>query len=265
MAFESHIKLWSVSMCWRFICIQLGYLLFGSGSLVLALLLMPIINTVSASDKKYERNRFLIQQTFRIFIGFLRLTGVLSYEIKNFHKLKPGCLVMANHPSLLDIVFLFSFIPNANCVVKSKLLLNPFTRFPILSAGYIVNDDPQEVIEQANKSFASGEIVIIFPEGTRTPAGQQPCFKRGASQLAVRTGKDVTPIIIISDPPALTKTTPWFSVTRQPWCFNFYIENPILVNLFLAPDKPLPLQARHLTRYLQDYFSDNIRGERHCK
>jgi len=55
---------------------------------------------------------------------------------------RPGQLIIANHPTLVDIVFLISRVKQANCIVKQKLWHNPFMRGPILNAGYISNGDP---------------------------------------------------------------------------------------------------------------------------
>ncbi|WP_245395071.1 hypothetical protein [methane-oxidizing endosymbiont of Gigantopelta aegis] len=38
---------------------------------------------------------------------------------------RPGQLIVANHPTLIDIVFLISRIPYACCIVKDSLWHNP--------------------------------------------------------------------------------------------------------------------------------------------
>ena len=258
MAILRCINVWTFDMCWRFICIQLGYLIFAIGSLILVCIVMPIIRVLSRPEARQRRIRFLISRTFAVFIGFLRVTGVLKHSIQGLDKIQPGNLVLANHPSLLDIVFLISFIPNADCVVKTQLLRNPVTRFPILSAGYIVNDDPEEVIEQARRSFAAGSVLIIFPEGTRSREGESIVLKRGASQVAVRAVRDITPVLIRSHNSALTKQCSWFSVTESPWNFNFEVRDQLPIQNWLADGMPCTVQARHVTDKLQSYFNDQL-------
>lgn len=260
MARHFELNLWSWNMIRRFVCVQFGYVIFGAGSVLLALLVFPFVNLCSPENTRKARIRWLIQKNFAVFVEYLRITGVLQYQIRNLDKLKSGSLVLANHPSLLDIVFLFSFIPNANCVVKSKLLRNPFTRFPILCAGYIVNDDPEEVVTKALQSFEAKETLIIFPEGTRTRENQPLQLKRGACQIAVRTNKDVTPIVIHADPPGLTKEAPWFSITTKPWRFRFEVKDQLLISQFYTQQDSLAIRARNLTRGLERYFNQQCQS-----
>ena len=64
--------------------------------------------------------------------------GVMSYEIKGLEKLnRPNQLVLANHPTLIDIVFLISRMPFAGCIVKEKLWHNPFIKASVINAGLI--------------------------------------------------------------------------------------------------------------------------------
>lgn len=54
--------------------------------------------------------------------------GVMDYRFIGDDKFEQdaGCLVVANHPSLLDYVILASRMPRCDCIVKQALLQNPF-------------------------------------------------------------------------------------------------------------------------------------------
>jgi len=109
----------------------------------------------------------------RGFVGLMRGLGVLDYRLHDCERLqRPGLLVLANHPTLIDVVFLLALIPHADCVVKGRLARNPFTRGPIRAAGYITNEEPQGVLEAAGASLARGNALILFPEGTRSVPGR---------------------------------------------------------------------------------------------
>ena len=61
----------------------------------------------------------------------MRHTGVLTYHIEGQEHLnETGRLIIANHPSLIDVVFLIALIRDTNCIVKDSLVNNPFTRGP---------------------------------------------------------------------------------------------------------------------------------------
>ena len=63
---------------------------------------------------------------FRIFVGGLKLTGIVRVECKELDELKRpgGLLIAANHPCLVDAVFVISRLPDVVCVMKSSILRN---------------------------------------------------------------------------------------------------------------------------------------------
>jgi glycerol-3-phosphate dehydrogenase (NAD(P)+) len=71
-------------------------------------------------------------------------------------------------------------------------LLNALGAFPVdRGAG------DQETIETAKIILARGDIVLMFPEGTRTRPGPLGKAKRGVGRLALETGAPVIPIAVI--------------------------------------------------------------------
>ena len=74
-----------------------------------------------------------------------------------------GLLILANHPSLIDVVFLISFVRHADCIVKAALAHNPFMRGPIRAAGFITNGDGAGLLEDCVKSLRGGNNLIVFP------------------------------------------------------------------------------------------------------
>ena len=54
------------------------------------------------------------------------------------------------------------------------------------------------MVEQGKRLLAQGVWVIMFPEGTRIPRGQQGTYKVGGTRLAVETGAPVIPIAVTS-------------------------------------------------------------------
>ena len=111
----------------------------------------------------------MIGRVWRFFVGYLQWSGVLSVRFNGLEKLgRPGQLILANHPSLLDIVLLISHYSEPNVLVKKDLLHNPSMKSQIIASGYIPNDESMEMLEEIDAVFKSGQSLLIFPEGTRT-------------------------------------------------------------------------------------------------
>lgn len=139
----------------RLLATATAFSLFGLGGLVLRFIVFPPLKIIYRDQEIRKRKaRFCIHLAFRMFIGFMHKAGIYTYNFQGQEKLCiPGQLILANHPSLIDVVFLISRIPNANCIVKANLFRNPFMRGAVNTAGYIPNDDPEKMIEMAAKSL----------------------------------------------------------------------------------------------------------------
>ena len=93
----------------------------------------------------------------------------MTYQIEGGERLqRDGLLVLANHPTLIDVVCLISLLPNADCVVKRAVARNPFMRGPVRAAGYISNDDGAGLVDDCVAAVHAGGTLVIFPEGTRS-------------------------------------------------------------------------------------------------
>ncbi len=244
---------------WRWFATAFSFIVFGIGGILMPVVVVPILYLLPGNhQKRAHRGQKVIHYAFRSFIWMMKVMGVLTYEVTGIEKLKDAKLVLANHPSLLDIVFLIACVPNANCVVKSKLLRNPFIRGPVKAAGYIINNDEADaVITTASQVFADGRVVIVFPEGTRTTPSQKIKLKRGAANIAVRTGAEITPVIIGCSPTTLTKDNPWYHVPDKRMHFTIQVKDNLDVAAAIADLAPSKA-ARNLTNTLSEYFNREI-------
>jgi 1-acyl-sn-glycerol-3-phosphate acyltransferase len=169
---------------------------------------------------------------------------------------RKGLLILANHPTLIDIVFLMAFVKRADCIVKSALWRNPFTHSTVRAAAYVRNDDDGvQLIEDCVAAIRRGGNLIIFPEGTRTPSDGAILLKRGAANIAVRAFCDITPVLITCAPPMLVKGQKWWRLPSRPSHFTIEVKDDIKVQPFVAQAGSDVLAVRHLTDHLHDYFS----------
>ena len=132
---------------YRRLATGLAFGVFGGLGVFFQFLIFPGIVIVVRDEKRRKRiARNVIHRTFQAFIAFIRAIGILDWEGRGLEKLQaPGQLILANHLTLIDVVFLFSFVPNACAIVKSSLAKNPFTWGALYAAGYITNDGGPEL------------------------------------------------------------------------------------------------------------------------
>jgi 1-acyl-sn-glycerol-3-phosphate acyltransferase len=246
-------------MLYRALATGFCFAVFGLGQILMGATAFPVILLLARNPSRRRKlAKRAVHYSFRAFVELMRITRVLDYRIQGLPRLqREGLLVLANHPSLIDVVFLVSFIKQADCVVKSSLFKNPFTRYAILAAGYISNEgDPEAVVAACRASFAEGNSLVIFPEGTRSEPGQALSLQRGASQIAVRAGRDMTPVIIRAREHNLGKRSAWWKVPRKRMDFEFVVQDDLAIGPFQNVEASLA--ARELTDFLSGYFNKEI-------
>ncbi|MDV6316405.1 lysophospholipid acyltransferase family protein [Idiomarina sp. HP20-50] len=223
---------------------------------MLSVTALPLLTLLSKGQQQREiRARRLVQLTFRWFIGVMKWTGVFHFDFKAIEQLKGvrGQVIIANHPCLIDVVALISFVPNPDCVVKSHLWKNPFMRGVIRSTGYLSNSDPEDLVTDCERSLAQGNNLIIFPEGTRTTPGETVKFQRGAAHLALRTRAKITALRIDCSPVTLIKNEAWYCAPERKPTLSVHYLGEIESAKYCDTTK-LSIAARQLTRDLQSYY-----------
>ena len=243
---------------WRRFATVLSFALFGLGGVLVPLVAVPVLYLLPGDRHTRERRaRRLVHWLFKFFIHFMRCLGLLNWRVSGLDKLqRPGTLILANHPTLLDVVFLIAFVPDANCIVKSRLTSNPAMRGIIAITGYLPNDSGPQLIDSARHALHSGSAVIIFPEGTRTRPGHEMVFQRGAANIATRCGVDITPVVIDCSPPTLSKEHMWYHIPPEPFTMSFDVKDDIAIAPYISD--PASLSARQLTRDVELLFTIEV-------
>ena len=190
----------------------------------------------------------------------METVGIMRMEVDGADRLKNcrGMLVLANHPTLIDVVVLVSLMPNASCVVKRALWSNPFLGGVVRSADYISNSDADSLMSDCASDLLSGNPLIIFPEGTRTRPGEPLSFQRGAAYIALRSGKPILPVLIDCNPTTLTKREKWYQIPCRPFRLRVRVLEPRQVGEWVDVTEPPAIAARRLTRSLESFFSKEL-------
>lgn len=193
------MALWlKIKYVWHTCAKLSSFAVFGIGSLILATTMFPIFHLLSGfSQKRFQKiARAFIQKSFVVFVRYMEAVHSIKLNVEGKEQLRhvKSRVIIANHPSILDVVLLISLIPNADCIVKGALVNNWFIS-KIIRNLYIPNSIPfEEQLERAKVSMQNGNNLIIFPEGTRSRQGVPWQFKKGAARFALYSGNDVLPI-----------------------------------------------------------------------
>lgn len=206
---------------WRLLMTAFSFALFGIGGLVLALVVFPLINLLIRNrEKRTVFAQATVHWVWRLYVRILVLTGVCTFEAYGAELLRQdrGTLVIANHPSLLDIVFIMSLMERTQCVVKAAVWRNPFMRGAVQAANYIPNTgDPERLLNDCVAALNAGNNLVIFPEGSRTPAQGKRKIQRGFAYIALRSQAPLRLVTVTCTPPTLLKGEPWYKIpARRP-------------------------------------------------
>jgi 1-acyl-sn-glycerol-3-phosphate acyltransferase len=110
-------------------------------------------------------------------------------------------IIAANHRSFLD-PFVIGTIARRPLyyVAKQELFRNRFQAWLLNALGAFPvrrGAGDEDSIETAKAILARGDIVLIFPEGTRIRPGSLGKPKRGVGRLALETGAPVVPVAVL--------------------------------------------------------------------
>jgi 1-acyl-sn-glycerol-3-phosphate acyltransferase len=206
-----------IRRAWHFAASAFSFALFGLGGVVLPLLVFPLLRALPGSrEERQIRCQLAVHRTFRIYVAIIEALGVIRMQACGAEELRePGQLVVANHPTLLDAVFLIALMPQADCVAKQATWSNPFMRGVVNATGYLSNELGVELVEACAERLRAGRSVLLFPEGTRSPKGGLGPFRRGAAHVALRAGAPLRTVVLTCSPPALMRGRRWWQMPTE--------------------------------------------------
>ena len=249
-----------IKRCWRVVATGSAFALFGIAGLAFAVFAAPILRRLSGTPLDRERRaQRLIHRWFRAFMAYMQFVGLSDIRVRGVDRLRePGPhLIVANHPTLLDVVVMGSLMPQLDCVVKREAWSNPFMRGVVEAAGYIPNDSGDQLVDRCVERVERGGSLLIFPEGTRSPEGGLGPFQRGAAHTALRSGQSLLPVSIRCDPPTLMRGQKWTDVPPRRMRYSIEVGDPIAPPTLSAAETR-GLAARRMTAELRDLFAKRL-------
>lgn len=209
----------------RIVLVGICYLAFGGFGAVLAYVLIPLaLIGVRDREARITRVQDVMHRWMRRYFRFMELLGVARPEYPPSPELlaRPGGAVMiANHPSLLDVVFIMGALPRITYIAKESWLTNPLMGWVLRVGGHVgapkgkTPADGAIALERMMEALRSGRTLLVFPEGTRSPERGLWPFHPGAFEAARRCGVPIVPCVLDVDPPVLRKGQAWYDVAPR--------------------------------------------------
>jgi len=140
----------------------------------------------------------------RVNLVLLRVAGV-KFEMRGRDKIPSGPLIVASkHQSTWETTALMPLFDNPLFILKRELQWIPVFGWLLIKGRMVpVNRGARsqalaDMTERARIELSRGRQLIIFPEGTRRPAGAEPHYKYGVAHLYAAEGVPCLPVALNS-------------------------------------------------------------------
>jgi 1-acyl-sn-glycerol-3-phosphate acyltransferase len=184
-------------------------------------------------------------------LHWLRLVCGVKVQVHGREHLPNGPFVMlAKHQSPWETLILQILHPPVITVLKKELLSVPFFGWgmALLEPICIDRSNPKQalraVMDQGQAQLARGRVVMMFPEGTRTPVGEVGNYARSGASLACKAGVPIVPIA--------------HNAGRH-WPSKKFIKYPGVIQLVIgAPIDTTDRDAKELTEQVKNWIEGEI-------
>lgn len=155
------------------------------------------------SRKKWYPAAFRLKVIWSKTFQFLLLCPVhISYR---GHFPKPPYIVVSNHSSYLDTVFMYSVVPDYFLFIGKGELL----KWPLFGLFFRKQDIPvmreskrhsYDAYQKASEAIQRGESIAMYPEGTiPLHAPRMKSFKNGAFKMAIEQKVPIVPVTYLQN------------------------------------------------------------------
>jgi 1-acyl-sn-glycerol-3-phosphate acyltransferase len=141
----------------------------------------------------------------RTSLMLLRAVCGITVDFQGLEKVPQGPLICASkHQSLWETFALIALFPDPAYIMKRELMWIPMFGWAAWKTRMIAVDRGARsaalaaMNERAKTEIRKGRQLIIFPEGTRRPAGAEPKYKFGVAHLYSEIGVPCLPVALNS-------------------------------------------------------------------
>ena len=109
----------------RAVLVILEMTFFALGAMFIGCVLFPLLGIFYKGSERRRKFAKIIHDSWKFFIGVMEGSGEIKVHIDGNLSDIRGKIVVASHPSLIDIILLIGNMPPSLCLAKKSLLKNP--------------------------------------------------------------------------------------------------------------------------------------------
>lgn len=174
----------------------------------------------------YRCRYWIITRWSHFFIFWAKVTCGLTFKIEGKENLpKQNALVFSNHQSAYETILMQVVLPPQSWILKKELLYIPIWGWGLwliepIAINRKESNSIRALLKKGKEKLQASRYVIIFPEGTRVPPGEEKRFTRSGAALASASGY---PVVLIAHNAGLF------------WPKGFFIKKPGVVRFVIGP------------------------------
>lgn len=143
---------------------------------------------------------YIITSWSRFFIFWAKITCGLKYQVNGKENIPSApCVVLCNHQSTWETIFMQVLLPPQSWVLKRELLYIPFFGWGLaLIKPIAINRQSRtavtDTLTKGQQRIRQGRYLIFYPEGTRLKPGKEKKYSRTGAAVAIAAKVPVLPI-----------------------------------------------------------------------
>ncbi len=201
----------------------------------------------------YARRYYWTSRWNVFVIWAARVICGIRYEVRGRENLPDApVILLSKHQSAWETIFYLCSMPRPLVFVYKRALgYIPFFGWGIALLRMIPIDRSKgrdafdQILAQGRQRLASGQWIIMFPEGTRIAVGKKGKYKTGGTRLAVETGTLVVPLAVNAG---------------ECWPKNSFIKQPGLITVSIGkPISPEGLSPSELMQQVENWIESEMR------
>ena len=188
-----------------------------------------------------------------VFIWLAKIVCGLRYNVTGLEKLpSTPSIVVSNHQSFWDQIFVQLIIPKHSWVLKKELFKIPLFGWGLRMVKPVAVDRNSnisvgQILKEGAEKITSGLWLIIFPESTRLRPDQTSKYKPSAAKLASVVK---VPIVLMAHNAGVY------------WPKGFWIKKPGIIQVKIIDVIPVTEVEKHDARELTDQMEQIINREK---